>query len=81
MNFAKNLPDRKWLASGVSGVLTWAIVTYAGLGEEVATPLVGAVMAAVHYFVPPSVTDIIKRVDDQVIKFARQSPDSPASPE
>lgn len=76
----KHLPDRKWLASGISGVLAWGIVTYLGLGEELATPLVGAVMAAVHYFVPPSITDIIKRVDDTVIDFARSSPDSPASP-
>lgn len=77
----KFLPDRKWLASGLAGILTWAAVQFAGLDAEVATAVVGGVMALVHYFVPPSVTDIIKRVDDTIIGLARSSPDSPASPQ
>jgi hypothetical protein len=35
----------------------------------------------VAYLVPPSAKDIIKRVDDTIINLARQSPDSPASPQ
>ena len=77
---SKWLPDRKWLASGVAGILTWALVAFAGLDAEVATAVVGGVMALVHYFVPPSVKDVIKRVDDTIIGLARSDPESPASP-
>lgn len=84
----KWLPDRKWLASGVSGVLTFILLTLfsdaLGLdpaaATEIASGITGLVMAAVHYFVPPSVKDVIKRVDDTIIDLARKDPDSPASP-
>lgn len=67
-------PDRKWLASGVAGILTWAAVQFLGLDAEVATAAVGGVMALVHYFVPPSVQDIVKRVDQTIIDLAGGAP-------
>lgn len=71
---SKFFPDRKWLASGVAGVLTWALVQYLGLDAEVATAAVGGVMALVHYFVPASVNDVLKRVDSTIIQLAGGKP-------
>ena len=78
---ARWIPDRKYLSGGLSGVIAWALATFAGLDGELSLQIAGAVAAAVAYFVPPSVGDIIKRVDDTIIGLARQSPDSPASPQ
>jgi hypothetical protein len=63
------LPDRKVLASGVSGVLTWLIgLLLIQLGVEMPAEALGGivagVMALVAYAVPPSVRDVIERVDD-----------------
>lgn len=74
------IPDRKYLAGGLSGIIAWGLSTWAGLDPEVSMQIAAAIAAAVAYFVPPSVGDIIKRVDDTIIGLARQSPDSPASP-
>lgn len=81
----KYIPDRKVLAGGIAGVLTWLItlgMSAAGVDipAETVTGLVGGAMALAAYFIPPSKKDIIKRVDDTIIGLARQSPDSPASP-
>ena len=44
-------------------------------------PLIaGFVAVAIAYFVPPTMTDVIKRVSDTVIEVARASDASPASP-
>jgi uncharacterized membrane protein YjjB (DUF3815 family) len=75
------IPDRKFLAGGASGVIAWALSTFLGLDAELSMQIAAAAAAAVAYFVPPSVGDIIKRVDDTIIGLARRSPDSPASPE
>ena len=77
----KWIPDRKYLSGGLSGVIAWALATFAGLDGELSLQIAGAVAAAVAYFVPPSVGDIIRRVDDPTIVLARKPPDSPASAE
>jgi hypothetical protein len=77
----KWIPDRKFLSGGIGGILAWALATYLGMDQEIATQIGAAVGAAIAYLVPPSVKDIIKRVDDTIIGLARQSPDSPASPQ
>lgn len=63
------LPDRKVLASGVSGVLTWLLgLALIQMGVEMPAEALGGivagVMALVAYAVPPSVRDVIERVDD-----------------
>jgi hypothetical protein len=85
----KWFPDRKWFASGISGFVTFGLTLLfadaLGMAPEptaaLASALTAIVMQAVHYFVPQSVKDIIKRVDDAIIDMARKSPDSPASPQ
>ena len=77
----KWIPDRKYLAGGIAGIVAWALSTWAGLDAEVSMQVGTALAAVVAYFVPPSVNDIIKRVDDTIIGLARASADSPASPE
>ena len=59
---ARWIPDRKYLSGGLSGVIAWALATFSGLDGELSLQIAGAVAAAVAYFVPPSVGDIIKRV-------------------
>lgn len=80
MSLSKYIPDRKFLASGIAGAVAFAIVLLTGIDGEVATAAVAGVMALVHYFVPASVSDIIRRVDDRIIDLARASDESPASP-
>ena len=63
------LPDRKVLASGVSGILTWLLgLALIQMGVELPAEALGGivagVMALVAYAVPPSVRDVIERVDD-----------------
>ena len=63
------LPDRKVLASGVSGVLAWLlglalIQMGVDMPAEALGGIVAGVMALVAYAVPPSVRDVIERVDD-----------------
>jgi len=76
----KWIPDRKWLASGITGILTWAIVTFVAtdLDPTLATSAVGVVMGLVFYFVPPSISDVVKRVDEKIIELAGGSAPVPA---
>lgn len=78
---ARWIPDRKWLSGGTAGIVAWALAAFLGMDQDIATQIGAAVGALVAYFVPPSIKDIIKRVDDTIIGLARQSPDSPASPQ
>lgn len=66
---SKWIPDRKWFAAGISGVLTffglqlltgWGVV----LDEATVAGIVGGVMAIVQYLVPASVSDLLKRADE-----------------
>lgn len=72
------LPDRKVLASGVSGVLTWLLgLALIQMGVELPAEALGGivagVMALVAYAVPPSVRDVIERVDDELkMAFAEE---------
>jgi hypothetical protein len=61
----KWFPDRKWLAGGVAGVITWAITTFVvpEMNPELITGAVAGVMGVVYYFVPASISDVIKRGD------------------
>lgn len=73
------IPDRKWLASGVSGVLAFFLATAFDVPGETATAVVGGIMALVHYLVSPSVRDVLARVDDRIVDLARTDPRSPAT--
>lgn len=65
------LPDRKILAAGVSGILTWlATLALSAAGLDIPQDYVGGLvlfaMSAVGYAVPPSAQDVLRRVDDQL---------------
>lgn len=78
--------DRPTILGGTAGFVT-ALAAYglkAFFGIELDPTLTGLLSVGVGYlitwFVPPSVQDIIKHVDDAMIEAARKSVDSPASP-
>ena len=61
----KWFPDRKWLAGGIAGVITWAVTTFLipDVDPELITGAITGVMGVVYYFVPVSVSDVLKRSD------------------
>ena len=79
-------PDRKVWAGGLSGVITaglaWGAKKWLGwdIPPELLTLVPVLVGYIVSYLVPPTVKDVIKRVDDTVIAIARASDASDASP-
>lgn len=62
----KWMPDRKVWVGGLTGIAAWVLATQLGMDMETATAVAGGVMMLVQYLVPPSVKDILKRVDDTV---------------
>lgn len=78
------LPDRKVLAGGVAGLVTWGLTLIAQHYGIVLTPdiqsfLVGGVGWAIAYLVPPSKHDILKRLDNDLVAMAAQDPNVPVS--
>lgn len=72
----KWFPDRKYIAGGVSGVVAYFLSTYLEMPAEQAMGITGSVWAAVTYFVPPSVDDVLKRVDGEIMDLAEAKADA-----
>ena len=77
-------PDRKVWAGGLAGLVTWGITLVAQhygvvLPADIVGMLVGAVTTGVAYIVPPSVRDIIKRLDDGLVEMAAEDPNIPVT--
>lgn len=71
------IPDRKVLAMGLSGVAAFLVsLVVPDIPQETVTGAIVGLMALVGYFVPPSVMDIVKRVDTGIIKLAGGAPPS-----
>jgi hypothetical protein len=69
------IPDRKVLAMGISGVAAFLVsLVVPDIPQETVAGAVVGLMSLVGYFVPPSVTDIVKRVDVGIIKLAGGAP-------
>lgn len=67
----KYIPDRKVWAGGMSALVAFAVAQLIpGLDQEVVAGLVVAAWAGASYLIPPSVADIVTRVDDNIIKLA-----------
>jgi hypothetical protein len=65
------IPDRKVLAMGISGIAAFLVsLVVPDIPQETVAGAVVGLMALVGYFVPPSVNDIVKRVDVGIIKLA-----------
>lgn len=78
------LPDRKVLAGGLAGVAAWLIAMLAArygfpMTPEQQTGLVGLIGWAVAYMVPPSERDIVKRLNDGLVKMAQDDPTIPVT--
>jgi hypothetical protein len=79
------IPDRKVVAGGFAGILTWALMLVAGRYGVVVDPAMQPVLASfagtlIGYLVPPSQRDIIKRLDDQIVAIAAADPTVPVDP-
>lgn len=70
----KWIPDQKWFAHGFVGLVVFgAVLVLAHFGIVVAPDealaLILVLSLAVHYLVPPSLQDKLKRLDDDVVQI------------
>lgn len=73
----KWIPDRKYLAGGITGILSFIILTAAGsfgfpIDAAMAAQIAGGLMLLVSYFTPQSVDDIVSRVDGKIISIVAE---------
>jgi hypothetical protein len=78
------VPDRNVLSGGVVAVASWAIIAVAdhyGLDVPVTVqafiPMVLGYV--VTYLLPPSVRDVVSRVNDDIVRLAAADPNNPTS--
>lgn len=79
-----NMPDRKVLVSGIAGLLTWIVVTFASkYGLDVPPDVqamipifVGLVFA---YIVPPADQDIVKHITNDLVRQASADKTNPTT--
>lgn len=74
-------PDRKLIAGGLGAVVSWGILYAAGrmgwdIPEEIKTAIPGVVAVALVYLVPPSLYDVVKRVNNMVVAVAARDPNN-----
>jgi len=68
-NIAAWIPDRKVLAGGISGVVAFFLAKALDMDPETATAISGAVAGTVAYFIPPSVADVVNKIDSTMKKI------------
>ena len=78
------VPDRKIMASGLAGILAWAVMqalAFSGhpMPAEAQALLVTLITTAMGYIVPPSQRDIVKRLNDELVAVAAADPTIPVS--
>jgi len=80
----KYFPDRKVLSGGIAGVITWVILlalNYFNIdvpGDlQAALPLI--IGTIISYAVPVADQDIVKRLNDDLVKMAADDPSVPVS--
>ncbi|NDV88816.1 hypothetical protein GTW51_19155 [Aurantimonas aggregata] len=84
---SKWIPDRKVWTGGLFAVLAFlavlALNTWAGtdIPIEAGAFIALGIGKALEYILPPSVLDIIKRVNNDIVAIAAASPESKVSPE
>lgn len=72
------MPDRKWLASGGAGLIAWALTKFIwpDMPAEEALAIGGTGMMIIHYLIPASISDVLKRINDKV-KAAMKEKETP----
>jgi len=81
----KWFPDRKVLSGGLAGILAWAIMlglSYANVSVPADTQALIAtgIASLIAYLVPPADQDIVKRLNDGLVKLAQDDPNIPVTP-
>jgi hypothetical protein len=76
------VPDRKVLAGGIAGLLVWIVSIIAGrygfvIDASMQPMLILGVTTLMAYVVPPSVNDVLKRLDNELVKHAQEDPNYP----
>lgn len=78
MLLEKWIPDRKYIAGGIAGVLTFAWTSIVNevfelkIDYSTALEITIAAIALVVYLVPPSTKDILKRIDDDIKNIIKE---------
>jgi hypothetical protein len=79
------IPDRKIWAGGLSGIAAWAVLqVLAHYNVTLPNPpfspegLAAVIGWIASYLIPPSMQDKVKRLNDDVVNFAKNSPEAPA---
>lgn len=77
-------PDRKVWSGGLAGILTWLIIFGLGKAGVPLDPTLQSGLAlvvgyAVSYFVPPSLRDVVSRVNNDIVKIANADQSNPTT--
>lgn len=81
---ATYMPDRKVVAGGLAGIITWALMLAAGhfgfaLDASLQPAIASAVGTLIAYATPPSQRDVIKRLNDEIVAIAANDPTVPVT--
>ena len=69
MSVAKWIPDRKVLAGGIIGVLSFFASTALGLEAETSAGIAAALWGIANYFIPASLADVVNKIDGTLKKI------------
>lgn len=69
-------PERKVIAGAVVAAVTWAALHFFGytIDPGTQTALIPLLMLAAQYLIPPSVWDVVRRVNNDIVKLANATP-------
>lgn len=74
LKIKSKLPDRKVLAGGFVGILTWVATDLVGISDpDISAAIAGSVMTLVYALTPDSVDDIIRKYDNKIKSMAGDS--------
>lgn len=69
MSLGKWIPDRKVLAGGIVGVVSFFAAQALGIPAEIAAQVAGGLWLLANYFIPASVSDVVNKIDSTLKKI------------
>jgi hypothetical protein len=76
-------PDRKVIATGLTGIASWLILTvlaHYGINLPVDPTVLSSILGwLAGYIIPPSQQDIVRRLNDKIVAIAAADPSIPVS--